>query len=147
MCVPKFLLCFLASFVDVYSRGRKIYNWSDGWSSRCGNYWGKFLFFQNFQSNLYRIYIFVAKDQKLCQSQNSKWKNFAEAEYWHLFQIWSVLQIQHNHVWFHIYHTDFKCYLELNFQNDALKFSWKCLDILSSLIKLLQLFTVLVSLG
>ena len=29
--------------------------------------------------------LYIAKNQKLCQSQNSKWKNFAEAEYWHLF--------------------------------------------------------------
>ena len=29
--------------------------------------------------------LYIAKNQKLCQSQNSKWKNFAKAEYWHLF--------------------------------------------------------------
>ena len=29
--------------------------------------------------------LYIAKNQKLCQSQNSKWKNFAKAKYWHLF--------------------------------------------------------------
>ena len=85
--------------------------------------------------------LYIAKNQKLCQTQNSKWKNFAKAKYWHLFQNWSVLQIQHNHVRFHLYHTVFNPYLELDFQNDTRKFSGKCLDILSPLIKLLQLFT------
>ena len=27
--------------------------------------------------------LYIAKNQKLCQSQNLKWKNFAKAEYWH----------------------------------------------------------------
>ena len=34
---------------------------------------------------MYNRDLYIAKNQKLCQSQNSKWKNFAKAEYWHSF--------------------------------------------------------------
>ena len=41
---------------------------------------GKQKWFAKFSRDLY-----IAKNQKLCQSPNSKWMNFAKAEYWHLF--------------------------------------------------------------
>ena len=29
--------------------------------------------------------LYIGKNQKLCQNQNSKWRNFAKAKHWHLF--------------------------------------------------------------
>ena len=50
--------------------------------------------------------IYIAKNQKLCQNQNSKWRNFAMAFILNLVRLQS-------------YHTVFNPYLELDFQMDV----------------------------
>ena len=40
---------------------------------------------------------------------------------WHLFKIWPVSLIWHNHVWFYSYHKVFNPYFELHIQNDPRK--------------------------
>ena len=56
--------------------------------------------------------LYIGKNQKLCQNQNSKWRNFAKAKLAFIQNLVSITDMTYS------YHTVFNPYFELDFQND-----------------------------
>ena len=56
--------------------------------------------------------LYIGKNQKLFQNQNSKWRNFAKAKLAFIQNLVSITDMTYS------YHTVFNPYFELDFQND-----------------------------